>query len=71
VTSGGGITVLLPPNIQGSVDAASSGGGVTSDFPVTMSGFTGGNHLQGSIGGGGPPIYLHTSGGSIHLERSP
>lgn len=67
-TSGGGITLLLPQNIHGTVDAATSGGSVDSDFPVTTMHFGNRNHLQGTIGGGGAPISLHTSGGSIHLE---
>jgi hypothetical protein len=28
----------------------------------------GGSDVQGTIGGGGPAISLHTSGGSIHIE---
>lgn len=68
VTSGGGITVLLPQNTHASIDAGTSGGGVTSDFPLSTTQFGARNHLQGTIGGGGPSIYLRTSGGSIHLE---
>ncbi len=71
VTSGGGITLLLPRNTHASIEAGTSGGGVTSDFPVTSMQSGANNHLQGTIGGGGPPIYLHTSGGSIHLEPAP
>lgn len=71
VTSGGGITLQLPPGTRASLDAGSSGGGVTSDFPFSTSEVDGDHHLEGSIGGGGAPIYLHTSGGSIHVERSP
>lgn len=67
-TSGGSITLALPQNAHGSVDASTSGGRVTSDLPVSTSGFIAGNHLHGVIGGGGAPISLHTSGGSIHLE---
>jgi len=68
VTSGGGITLLLPQDTHASVEAGTSGGGVTSDFPVSTTQFGARNHLQGTIGGGGPSIYLRTSGGSIHLE---
>jgi hypothetical protein len=68
-TSGGGITLRLPPNTGGAVDAATSGGRVTSDLPFTTSQIVDGSHLRGTIGGGGPPIYLRTSGGGIHLEQ--
>lgn len=69
VTSGGGITLLLPQDAGGSIEAGTSGGGVSTDFPLTTTHVFGSRHLQGTIGGGGAPIYLHTSGGSIHLER--
>lgn len=67
-TSGGGITLLLPQNTRASLDASTSGGSVTSDLPVTTTGSVSGSHIHGSIGGGGPEISLHTSGGSIHIE---
>lgn len=66
-TSGGSITLLLPQGTGGSLDAESSGGGITSDFPVTTTHFAGDDHLAGTIGGGGAPISLHTSGGGIHI----
>lgn len=66
-TSGGSITLLLPQNTPGSIDAETSGGSVTTDFPLTTTHFSSGSHVQGTIGGGGAPISLHTSGGSIHL----
>lgn len=67
-TSGGSITLLLPQSAHGSLDAETSGGNVTSDLPFTTTGTVSGNHLHGTIGGGGPSIYLHTSGGSIRIE---
>lgn len=66
-TSGGSITLLLPQNTAGSIDAETSGGSVSSDFPLTTTHFSSGSHVEGTIGGGGPQISLHTSGGSIHL----
>lgn len=68
-TSGGSITLLLPQAARGSIDARTSGGGISCDFPITTTDLSRGNHVQGTIGGGGPPITLHTSGGSIHIER--
>jgi Toastrack DUF4097 len=66
-TSGGSITLMLPQSAHGSIDAETSGGNVSSDLPVTTTGTVSGSHLRGTIGGGGPPIYLRTSGGSIHI----
>jgi len=70
-SSGGGITLLLPQNTRASIDAATSGGGVSSEFPLSTVQTEVGNHLQGAIGGGGAPISLHTSGGSIHIAPFP
>lgn len=67
-TSGGSITLLLPRSTPGSIDAETSGGDATSDLPFTTSGTVSSSSLHGTIGGGGPGIYLHTSGGSIHIE---
>ncbi|HEY1891895.1 MAG TPA: DUF4097 family beta strand repeat-containing protein [Steroidobacteraceae bacterium] len=67
-TSGGSITLQLPQGSHASLDAETSGGDVTSNLPVTTSGTVSGDHLHGDIGGGGPSIYLRTSGGSIRIE---
>lgn len=67
-TSGGSITLLLPQNVHASVDAATSGGRVTSEFPLSATQAADSSHLVGDIGGGGASIFLHTSGGSIHLS---
>jgi hypothetical protein len=66
-TSGGSITLLLPQDAHATIDATTSGGRVMSDLPVTTTEFAR-NDLRGTLAGGGPPISLHTSGGSIHIE---
>ena len=68
-TSGGSITLLLPADAHGSIEAATSGGRVTSDIPLTTTEIAAGNHLRGVIGGGGPSISLRTSGGGIHIGQ--
>ena len=68
-TSGGSIIVLLPEGIHASVDAETTAGRVTSDFPLSATQVTDRSHLRGAIGGGGAPISLHTSAGDIRLER--
>jgi len=67
-SSGGSITLLLPQGTHASIDAATSGGRVTSDFPLSSTETTSRSHLEGAIGGGGPAIYLRTSGGSIRVS---
>lgn len=68
-TSGGAITVTLKRNIHVDLDASTSGGRVWTDFPVTISGDRHSSELRTSINGGGPRLYLHTSGGGIQVRQ--
>ena len=67
-TSGGSIEVAMVATAAFTVDAATSGGGVSSDFLVT--GTSRRMTLRGTVNGGGPPLRLRTSGGSIHIRRA-
>jgi DUF4097 and DUF4098 domain-containing protein YvlB len=69
-TSGGNITVHLPESAKVELDASASGGSVNTDFPVVVRGTLRRDSLQTAINGGGPLLYLRTSGGSIHLRQS-
>jgi len=68
-TSGGSITVTLAPDIAMDVNAHASGGHVSTDFPVTIQGKIERSSLQAKINGGGPELYLRTSGGGIHIKK--
>jgi len=68
-TSGGSITVKLAADIKVNVDAGTSGGRVVTDFPVTVQGELKKTQLRGAINGGGPDLILHTSGGSIYINK--
>lgn len=68
-TSGGSITLYLLEEFKLDIDAKTSGGRVYTDFPVMVSGTVGRRMLRGSINGGGPEMYLRTSGGSIHIKK--
>jgi hypothetical protein len=68
-TSGGSITVTLAADIAMDVNAHASGGHVSTDFPVTIQGKIERSSLQAKINGGGPELYLRTSGGGIHIKK--
>ncbi len=68
-TSGGGVTVQVAGSSAFDLDAATSGGGVSSDLPVTVTGKIARDHLKGPVNGGGKPVVLRTSGGSIHVRK--
>ena len=67
-TSGGSITLLLPENASASIDAKTSGGRVESELLLSSTELAEHAHLRGAINGGGEPVVLRTSGGSIHVE---
>ena len=68
-TSGGGITVHLAEDIKVDLNASTSGGRVRTDFPVTIRGEISKRSLKAKINGGGPELYLRTSGGSISIKE--
>jgi DUF4097 and DUF4098 domain-containing protein YvlB len=68
-TSGGGITVRLTPDAAIHVDASTSGGHVSTDFPVLVKGKLDSRSLQADINGGGPLLFLRTSGGGISIRQ--
>lgn len=68
-TSGGSVTVHLAEDIKVDLDAKTSGGRVYTDFPVTIRGVISKRHLKAEINGGGPELYLRTSGGSIRIDK--
>ncbi len=67
-TSGGNITVYLAEDVAVNLDASTSGGGLWSDVSINTKGRIRSGSLRGTINGGGPELYLHTSGGSIKIH---
>jgi len=68
-TSGGGITVHMDRDVKVDLNARTSGGRVRTDFPVTIRGEISKRSLKAKINGGGPELYLRTSGGSISIRE--
>lgn len=67
-TSGGSIHVTLAKDVKMNLEASTSGGKVSTDF--SLSGDRRQRQLQGPLNGGGPLLYLHTSGGGINVRRA-
>jgi DUF4097 and DUF4098 domain-containing protein YvlB len=66
-TSGGSVNVYMNEEVAIDVDAKTSAGYVETDFPITVRGKLKKSILRGVINGGGPELYLRTSGGNIHI----
>jgi hypothetical protein len=69
-TAGGSINVSLPNDAHVNLDASTGGGIVSTDFPVPYRGDRHQNELRAPLNGGGPLLYLHTSGGGINVRRT-
>lgn len=67
-TSGGGITIEVDPAAKLTIDAATSGGSVSCDLPVTVVGERERSELRGEINGGGAPLRARSSGGGIRIR---
>jgi DUF4097 and DUF4098 domain-containing protein YvlB len=59
----------MPENAAFNVNASTSAGGVSCELPVTVSGKLRDGELKGAINGGGQPLELRTSAGSIQIKK--
>lgn len=66
-TSGGSVNLSMGSDIGIDIDAKTSSGKVKSDFSI--SGEVNKRSARGKINGGGPEIYLRTSGGDIVISK--
>jgi hypothetical protein len=68
-TVNGSITVEIPDGVGADVSAKTVNGGIETDFPLTVQGRFSARRLTGTIGGGGPRLWLETVNGRIELRR--
>lgn len=69
-SSGGRVTARIDPSVSLDIDAATSGGSVRSDLPVTVRGAIKKTSLRGQLNGGGAVLKLRSSGGGIRIESN-
>ena len=70
VTTNGSVDVTLPASAEFNVDAATTNGGIRSDFPITVQGTFGPKTLSGTVGSGGRELKVATTNGGIELKKS-
>ena len=71
-TTNGSISVAIvsPETLNADLQAATTNGHITVDFPVTLQNLTKSKRrVEARIGQGGPEISLHTTNGSIKLTK--
>ena len=69
-TSNGKVDLSLGKGSSFDLEAHTSNGHISTDFPVTVSGKISKTHLSGKVGEGGAKVNLHTSNGSISIKRT-
>jgi len=68
-TTNGSVELEASGDLNADVDAATTNGGIESDFPLTISKGLIGKHIHGTIGKGGRRVELHTTNGSVRLKK--
>ncbi len=66
----GSVRLSLPASAEFKVRAATTNGGIHTDFPVTVVGSFGSKDLSGTVGAGGRDLRLATTNGGIELRKS-
>lgn len=70
LTTNGSVDVTLPASAEFNVRAATTNGGVRTDFPITVQGRFSSKALSGTVGGGGRDLKVATTNGGIELRKS-
>jgi hypothetical protein len=69
-TGDGAVTMRIPHDITAMLDARTRDGHINVQIPITVQGRLSGRELVGELNGGGPPLRIRTSDGSITLALS-
>jgi len=70
LSSGNGtITVTVPANFAGELDARTGSGKFYSDFPITLRGRMDPHHVRATIGTGGRRITMSSGNGDVELKK--
>lgn len=69
-SSGGSIKLTVPGDFRANLRAATTGGNVYTNIPISVTGKISGSYLNGKLNGGGPEVTLKTSGGNIRITSN-
>jgi hypothetical protein len=67
-TSNGGVRLRIPEQYSARIEAGTINGGISIDFPVTITGKID-REIATNIGAGGPPIRVHTHNGGVKVSK--
>ena len=69
-STNGSVDVTLPASAEFTLDAATTNGGIHTDFPITVQGSFKSKRLSGTVGAGGRDLRVSTTNGGIKLLKS-
>jgi Putative adhesin len=69
-TGDGSVDLVLPADLQATIDASTNNGHISLGIPVTMEGTFSNSQIHGKMNGGGQSLTIHTGDGSIRLSKS-
>ncbi len=69
-TGDGSVDMSLPGDLQANIDASTGDGHISLGMPVTVEGSFSNSQIHGKMNGGGQPLVIHTSDGSIRLSKT-
>lgn len=69
-TSDGSVDVRVPGDLAANVDLHTSDGHITTNIPLVVEGSFDRGNVRGKMNGGGNTLTVHTSDGSITLDKS-
>jgi hypothetical protein len=67
-TTNGGVTLTLPEGFRADLETGTVNGSFNTDFPLTIRGQLRSNRINTQLNGGGPPIRISTTNGSVKIR---
>ena len=68
-TSDGSVMLRVPGELAADVDLHTSDGRITTNIPIVVEGSFSGHDIRGKMNGGGNRFTVHTSDGSVTLDK--
>ncbi len=67
-TTNGGVTLTLPEGFRADLETGTVNGSFDTEFPITVRGQLRSNRISTQLNGGGPPIHISTTNGSVRIR---
>jgi DUF4097 and DUF4098 domain-containing protein YvlB len=68
-SSEGSVTLKVPGDLAADIELHTSAGSITTNIPIAVEGTFGRHDIRGKMNGGGKLLTMHTSDGSVTLDK--